>query len=197
MFFHSLPRQSLCSDWEIQSCKGCQDFKGDQCCFSAIWVPGRDVSLLNYYTCCLAEFTLHTDFSIVNVKIPNDVNWLLQTYQLLSLLQVFSLDDPTSLYSFYSTKPNEAKDKMIENLAEQIATLCDTLKEYPAIRYRKYGSFACAENSLLLNSFVDFSTLPVVFSEDQRRMLNWLRNSTSALLLTKPTTQAWERWGNT
>uniref|UniRef100_A0A669C7Y7 Syntaxin binding protein 2 n=1 Tax=Oreochromis niloticus TaxID=8128 RepID=A0A669C7Y7_ORENI len=45
--------------------------------------------------------------------------------------QVFSLDDPKSLYSFYGSKANETRDKMMENVAEQIATLCDTLKEYP------------------------------------------------------------------
>uniref|UniRef100_A0A8C5H5L6 Syntaxin binding protein 2 n=1 Tax=Gouania willdenowi TaxID=441366 RepID=A0A8C5H5L6_GOUWI len=54
--------------------------------------------------------------------------------------QVFSLDEPTSLYSFYSSKPNENRDKMMESLAEQIATLCDTLKEFPAVRYHKARS---------------------------------------------------------
>lgn len=65
---------------------------------------------------------------------------------------MFSLDDPTSLYSFYCSKPNDEKDKMIEYVAKQIATLCDTLKEYPAIRYRKYGSLPLkyTELSLLL-----------------------------------------------
>ncbi|XP_046893739.1 syntaxin-binding protein 2 [Hypomesus transpacificus] len=50
--------------------------------------------------------------------------------------QVFSLDNPSTMHSIYSPVGNANKDRLMENLAEQIATLCDTLKEFPAIRYR-------------------------------------------------------------
>ncbi|KAK2836245.1 hypothetical protein Q7C36_014114 [Tachysurus vachellii] len=63
--------------------------------------------------------------------------------------QVFIMDDPSLLHSFYSpTRTNmDEQSKMMEVVAEQIATLCDTLKEYPAIRYRQgpKENFALAE----------------------------------------------------
>ncbi|KAG7317301.1 hypothetical protein KOW79_019599 [Hemibagrus wyckioides] len=53
--------------------------------------------------------------------------------------QVFTLDNPSSLHAFYSPSSTnlDERSKMMEAVAEQIATLCDTLKEYPAICYRQ------------------------------------------------------------
>merc|ERR1719336_321176 len=50
--------------------------------------------------------------------------------------QVFSLDKRASFGSFYD--PNRARDRSfdMERMAEQLATLCSTLGEYPSIRYR-------------------------------------------------------------
>ncbi|XP_045848017.1 syntaxin-binding protein 2 isoform X2 [Meles meles] len=51
--------------------------------------------------------------------------------------QVFSLDAPHSTYNLYCPFRVGARARQIEALARQIATLCATLQEYPAIRYRK------------------------------------------------------------
>lgn len=53
--------------------------------------------------------------------------------------QVFSLDAPHSTYNLYCPFRVGARARQIEALAQQIATLCATLQEYPAIRYRKWG----------------------------------------------------------
>uniref|UniRef100_A0A8C2S0X4 Syntaxin binding protein 2 n=2 Tax=Capra hircus TaxID=9925 RepID=A0A8C2S0X4_CAPHI len=51
--------------------------------------------------------------------------------------QVFSLDAPHSTYNLYCPFRVGERARQLEVLAQQIATLCATLQEYPAIRYRR------------------------------------------------------------
>ncbi|XP_032107891.1 syntaxin-binding protein 2 isoform X2 [Sapajus apella] len=51
--------------------------------------------------------------------------------------QVFSLDAPHSTYNLYCPFRAGERTRQLEALAQQIATLCATLQEYPAIRYHK------------------------------------------------------------
>nr|XP_032646685.1 syntaxin-binding protein 2-like [Chelonoidis abingdonii] len=51
---------------------------------------------------------------------------------------VYSLDGPQTFHKWFSPYSSLEKNKQLETMAEQIATLCETLEEYPAIGYRKW-----------------------------------------------------------
>lgn len=66
------------------------------------------------------------------IKTLREVNVAFLPYE----RQVFTLDSPDTLFLAYHPSKSHERAAHLEFIAEQIATLCSTLGEYPTIRYR-------------------------------------------------------------
>lgn len=69
-------------------------------------------------------------------------------------MQIFSLDNGDALSHLYSHNPSVVREKRpicVEQIAEQLATLCASIGEYPSIRYRSASQLSLDIAQALMN----------------------------------------------